>query len=88
MNKIMIIITSIFYIFNSTNVYANNDQISSKLFKNINKNKIVFMRHATAPGTGDPENFILNDCATQRNLDNVGIEQSKEIAIRVTNELR
>ena len=42
-------------------------------------NKIVFIRHAIAPGNGDPENFLLNDCSTQRNLSKKGIEQSKRI---------
>ena len=40
---------------------------------------IIFIRHALAPGTGDPENIDLNDCETQRNLNNKGIEQSKLI---------
>ena len=29
---------------------------------------VVFMRHALAPGFGDPTNFVLNDFGTQRNL--------------------
>ena len=41
--------------------------------------KIIFIRHALAPGNGDPENFKLNDCSTQRNLSQRGIEQSKFI---------
>ena len=41
--------------------------------------KIVFIRHSIAPGGGDPENFSLNDCSTQRNLSKKGIEQSKQI---------
>ena len=40
---------------------------------------IIFIRHALAPGTGDPENIDLNDCETQRNLNDKGIEQSKII---------
>tara|TARA_B100001029_G_C15044527_1_gene446107 strand:+ start:801 stop:1352 length:552 start_codon:yes stop_codon:yes gene_type:complete len=40
---------------------------------------IIFIRHALAPGTGDPENIDLNDCETQRNLNDKGIEQSKLI---------
>ena len=40
---------------------------------------IIFIRHALAPGTGDPENIDLNDCETQRNLNDEGIEQSKLI---------
>ena len=54
--------------------------------KNIIKNlkeggKIIFIRHALAPGSGDPENFDLNDCKTQRNLSSKGIEQSKRLGI-------
>jgi phosphohistidine phosphatase SixA len=29
---------------------------------------VALMRHAYAPGVGDPENFRLDDCSTQRNL--------------------
>jgi phosphohistidine phosphatase SixA len=41
--------------------------------------KIVFIRHAYAPGVGDPENFNIKDCSTQRNLDTNGKEQAKKI---------
>ena len=41
--------------------------------------KLVFIRHAYAPGGGDPENFNINDCSTQRNLNSAGIEQAKQI---------
>jgi phosphohistidine phosphatase SixA len=40
---------------------------------------IILFRHANAPGVGDPPNFQLNDCATQRNLDEVGRLQAKRI---------
>ena len=40
---------------------------------------VVFMRHAIAPGFGDPENFEIGNCATQRNLDDVGREQAQQI---------
>ena len=54
--------------------------------KNIIKNlkeggNIIFIRHALAPGSGDPENFDLNDCNTQRNLSNQGIKQSKRLGL-------
>lgn len=40
--------------------------------------RVVLMRHAqTVPGTGDPDNFDVNDCETQRNLDERGITQSQ-----------
>ena len=41
--------------------------------------KIIMIRHALAPGTGDPNGFKINDCSTQRNLDEIGISQSKKI---------
>ncbi len=42
-------------------------------------NKIILIRHALAPGTGDPVGFKIDDCSTQRNLNQVGIDQSKRI---------
>lgn len=36
------------------------------------------MRHALAPGTGDPANFQLADCTTQRNLSAAGREQARQ----------
>lgn len=40
---------------------------------------IVLFRHANAPGTGDPANFKIGDCSTQRNLDARGREQAARI---------
>jgi phosphohistidine phosphatase SixA len=41
---------------------------------------VVLLRHAqTVPGTGDPPGFQLDDCATQRNLSQVGKEQAVRI---------
>ena len=40
---------------------------------------ILMIRHALAPGNGDPSEFKLGDCATQRNLDDRGRMQSREI---------
>ena len=37
----------------------------------------VLMRHAIAPGTGDPANFQLDDCSTQRNLSEEGRAQAR-----------
>jgi len=38
---------------------------------------VLFMRHAYAPGIGDPPNFKVNDCSTQRNLNQEGIDQAR-----------
>ena len=58
--------------------------IKADLSKNLmnqllDGNKLIFIRHAYAPGSGDPDNFNLNDCSTQRNLSNDGRRQSKYI---------
>ena len=41
--------------------------------------KLIFIRHAYAPGNGDPHNFNLNDCSTQRNLSEDGRKQAQLI---------
>ena len=53
-----------------------NQNIISELKKG---GKIIFIRHAYAPGGGDPKNFNINDCNTQRNLSYEGRVQSKKI---------
>lgn len=41
---------------------------------------VVLIRHAaTVPGVGDPENFQLGACATQRNLSDGGREDARRI---------
>jgi len=40
---------------------------------------VVLLRHALAPGTGDPPGFRLGDCQTQRNLSMQGREQATRI---------
>lgn len=40
---------------------------------------VILMRHAVAPGTGDPSGMRLNDCSTQRNLDERGRAQARAI---------
>jgi 8-oxo-(d)GTP phosphatase len=40
---------------------------------------VLMIRHANAPGSGDPANFKIDDCATQRNLDERGRAQARAI---------
>lgn len=40
---------------------------------------VVLLRHSTAPGTFDPPDARLDDCATQRNLDAKGRAQAQRI---------
>ena len=73
---ILSLIFKFFFIFTA---FANQNSISLEDFKDNSSGKVVFMRHALAPGYGDPANFNILDCKTQRNLDQTGIEQSKSI---------
>ena len=58
-------------------VKANsNDEIQSLLKEG---EKLIFIRHAIAPGGGDPVDFDILRCETQRNLNKEGIAQSKNI---------
>ena len=69
------IFTILFLIISEANANQN-------IIKNLKEGgKIIFIRHALAPGSGDPENFDLNDCKTQRNLSSKGIEHSKRLGI-------
>ena len=40
---------------------------------------LIFIRHAYAPGGGDPDNFDIKNCYTQRNLNDSGRKQSTKI---------
>ena len=43
----------------------------------------LLLRHALAPGTGDPSNFVLTDCATQRNLSAAGRDQARRLGAAI-----
>ena len=45
---------------------------------------VLFLRHALAPGFGDPPQFDIDDCATQRNLNDTGREQARAIGAYMT----
>lgn len=40
---------------------------------------VLVIRHATSPGSGEPANFKLDDCTTQRNLSDGGRAQARRI---------
>jgi broad specificity phosphatase PhoE len=48
---------------------------------------VVLMRHAqTEPGVGDPPNFKLGECSSQRNLSEVGREQARRVGAAFVRE--
>ncbi len=57
-------------------VYAND----ARLLEQVRQGGLVLlMRHALAPGTFDPEGFTINNCVTQRNLNQTRRDQAKRI---------
>ncbi len=55
-------------------------QAETNLWQTLNTpGHVALLRHALAPGTGDPANFSLRDCNTQRNLSEAGREQARSI---------
>ena len=47
------------------------------------KFNVIFLRHALAPGYGDPSEFDISECKTQRNLNQEGRDQAISIGIRL-----
>jgi broad specificity phosphatase PhoE len=71
---ITIILSFCTVLFHSGNLYANT------LIEELKKpGTHLIIRHTLAPGTGDPDNFQVDDCATQRNLNDEGREQARRI---------
>ncbi len=54
---------------------ANGTELSDLLKRS---DHVLLMRHALAPGVGDPAGYKLDDCKTQRNLDSQGRAQAQK----------
>ncbi len=59
--------------------HANDLRIWDSLQGTNPKGYVLLLRHSLAPGSGDPANFRLDDCSTQRNLSDKGRQDAKEI---------
>lgn len=57
----------------------------SKRSEQIGAN-VIFLRHALAPGYGDPKHFDILNCQTQRNLDQQGRIQARQIGQFLTQQ--
>ena len=66
----------IFITFPSTIKADSFKELKNELLKG---DKLIFIRHAYAPGSGDPSNFNIKNCATQRNLNQRGKDQAQKI---------
>lgn len=59
--------------------FANELAIWDKLQGTAPKGYVLLLRHSLAPGVGDPANFTLNDCSTQRNLSQDGRDDARDV---------
>jgi phosphohistidine phosphatase SixA len=73
-----LILTLIFTLTTQTS-FANEMAIWEKLQGTNPKGYVLLMRHSLAPGVGDPENFSLNDCSTQRTLSDIGRQDARDV---------
>ena len=62
-----------FFLIGSVQVSAS--ELSELLKKS---DHVLLMRHALAPGIGDPAGYKLQDCKSQRNLDTTGRAQAQK----------
>jgi phosphohistidine phosphatase SixA len=75
------------YLLSYSLIFALTTQISSanelaiwdKLQGTAPKGYVLLLRHSLTPGVGDPANFTLNDCSTQRNLSAVGRQDARDV---------
>ena len=75
MKYFKIILIFFLFLLNNKTSFAN-ENIEEILKKGGN---IIFIRHALAPGNGDPQNFDISNCSTQRNLSKEGELQALKI---------
>jgi len=64
----------------TSNVIQANEQTVWDLL--TSDNHFALIRHALAPGGGDPEHFDVDDCSTQRNLSDEGRVQARSMGDR------
>ena len=63
------------------------EQVIAALANDLqNGQHVLLMRHADAPGYGDPAGYVIGQCATQRNLGDYGKKQSKAISAWLSNQ--
>lgn len=62
-------------------------QVGAELVKDLQDGQhVLLMRHADAPGYGDPKGYVIGNCSTQRNLGEGGKKQSRAIGVWLSNQ--
>ncbi len=71
---------SLFFVVITVMNFTSSASASEEAWEKLqNSRHFALIRHALAPGTGDPANFDVTKCETQRNLNDTGREQARRI---------
>ena len=74
------------YIFLLSSLFIAQQATASLVSDLQDGQHVLLMRHADAPGYGDPTGYVISQCSTQRNLGDYGKRQAKAIGIWLINQ--
>ena len=74
------------YIFLLSSLFIAQQATASLINDLQDSQHVLLMRHADAPGFGDPAGYVISQCSTQRNLGDYGKRQAKAIGAWLTNQ--
>ena len=81
------LIQKIFILFFALSGLIFTPQVNAVLVDDLKDGQhVLLMRHADAPGYGDPAGYLISQCSTQRNLGDYGKKQAHTIGIWLTNQ--
>ena len=78
-------VSIISFVVSFVGITAKADSISWKEVLDQPRYNVFFLRHALAPGYGDPPDFNIDNCKTQRNLNTEGKDQATFIGTDLKN---
>ena len=78
-------VSIISFVVSFVGITAKADSISWKEVLDQPRYNVFFLRHALAPGYGDPPDFNIDNCKTQRNLSTEGKDQATFIGTDLKN---
>ena len=78
--------TIVRYIFLLSGLFIAQQAVASLVNDLQDSQHVLLMRHADAPGYGDPAEYVISQCSSQRNLGDYGKRQAKAIGVWLTNQ--
>ncbi len=74
--RLTVVLTATVLLFAAAAGAAGESPLAGRLTEG---GRVLMIRHALAPGSGDPAGFTVGDCTTQRNLNEQGRSQARAI---------